>query len=53
MKQTLPLNSVSFVIAILSVLTSFAVNIISEDIVDINWIYRENEGLKLNTEMEL
>lgn len=56
MKQkTLPLLLVSpFVIAILSVLTiRFAVNIISEDIVDINWIYRENEGLKLNNEMEL
>lgn len=53
--KTLPILLVlPFAIGILSVVTmKFAVNIVSEDIVDINWDYRQNEGFKVNESFEL
>jgi len=56
MKQkVLPLLLVlPFVIAILSAISiQFAVNIISEDISDIEWAYRQNEGFKVSTRTQL
>ena len=56
MKQkTLPILLVlPFVIGILSVLTiKFAVDIISEDLRDIAWNYRQNEGFKKDTATKL
>lgn len=56
MKQKiLPLLLVlPFVIAILSTLSiQFAVNIISEDITNIEWVYRQNEGFKVATRVSL
>lgn len=56
MKQkVLPLLLVlPFVIAVLSALSiQFAVNIISEDLSDIEWSYRQNEGFKVSTRTQL
>ena len=54
-KKTLPfLLILPFVIGILSVfIINFSVNLISEDLNDIIWSYRQNEAFKIDTSTKL